>query len=260
MTVLPVSGLLAETGATLREDEFAAVHRIAALPPRDLESLLLSVDRVLSHGPTAPGVSLDPVPVRSALLDRLGLTGLRLAVALVGAGACRDASDLSAELLRRSGIDALRSVLVHQFAARSDVLRASTALGVVTATLDRLPRGAAERLRLQAEQIVASAHEFAELRLLEELRTGVIGLPDDQRAAAEALLGAHGDDPRSRLLLAPDASDADVGATLAAVLVDWQRTAENPFAEGGLRRAAQVLRRTCEGLAVAGSAPARNES
>ena len=43
--VVPVAGLLAETGATLRQDQFEWVRRLANLPHADRELLLVSVDR-----------------------------------------------------------------------------------------------------------------------------------------------------------------------------------------------------------------------
>lgn len=249
--VLPVSGLLAETGATVREDEFAAVARLAALDVDDADRLLRSVDDLLVPRPVG-GPDVDPVAVRSALLDRFGLGGLRLCVVLVGSGVCPDAAALAAELVRRSGIDALRSVVVDQFAGRAEVLRAATALDLVAGALDGLAPGDAERVRLRAEQITVSAHEFAELRLLEAIRTGTLGAADDGTlAGADTVLGGRGTEVRSRLGLAPDAGDEEVDAALWEQLQRWRRVAEHPFVRPDVRRAAQVLRRTCEGLAAA---------
>jgi hypothetical protein len=250
LNVLPVSGLLAETAATLRADEYAALARLAALPADRLAWSLSSVDRFTAESDVD---DVEPREVRSALLDRLGFTGVRIGVVLVGSGLYEGAADLSEELLRRSGLAALQMALTGQFAARADILKAATALRTVSGVLDKLPRGHAERLRRDAERIQSSAHGFAELRLLEVLRQGDLHLDDEDRLAAESLLGTAGSALHQRLRLPPQSSDVDMRTALFEELTRWQRVAENPFSAPELRRAAQVLRHTCEAMQVAGT-------
>ena len=49
--VVPVAGLIAQAGVTLREDEFHAFGLLARLGPDDLESLLMSVDDFVDQDP-----------------------------------------------------------------------------------------------------------------------------------------------------------------------------------------------------------------
>src|ERR671933_143414 len=49
-TVVPVAGLLAVTGRTMRQDEYAALAELAALAPDQLDALLLTVDRFVTSG------------------------------------------------------------------------------------------------------------------------------------------------------------------------------------------------------------------
>jgi 50S ribosome-binding GTPase len=243
-TVVPVSGLLAQAGSTLREREYALVAALCHAPASVTAPLLLSADRFAAPMTGAPGGPVE----RRALLARLGLFGVRVAVALVQQGLVGDAMGLARELVARSGLPELRSVLLSQFTGRAGVLKAQGALRVLDAALSATPVPEASRLRSMQERIIAGAHDFAELRLLNDLRTGGLDLPEERREAMETLLGAAGGALRARLGLPPGASAAEAREMLLGELARWQQTAESPLAGQRLRRAAAVLRRTCEGL------------
>jgi hypothetical protein len=186
----------------------------------------------------------------------MGLTGVRLSVALIRADLARDAGELARQLRRRSGLDEVRSALLSQFAERGDLLKAQAALHTVERLLETQPLDDGDRLRAQAEAILAGAHELAELRLLNDLRTGAVVLPDDSLAAeAERLLGQSGTDAWSRLGLPPMAPEEEVRAAALTALRTWQRRAENPVAGPAVHRVAAVARRTAEGLLAAVPAP-----
>jgi hypothetical protein len=242
-TMVPVAGLLAQTAGTLREREFAALHALGQAPASLTAPLLLSADR-FAGGNAAP-VSAQQ---RSELLARLGLFGVRLSMSLIQRQLVSSATELAHELLQRSGLPELRAVLLSQFTERQAVLKAHGALRAVDAALASDPVPSAGELRTRQEQIAASAHDFAELRLLNELRTGVLDLDEERREAMEVLLGASGGSIRARLRLPPDADADRLQQALAAELGRWQRLAENPLADQRLKRAARVLKRTCEGL------------
>ena len=243
-TVVPVAGLLAQTGSTLREREFASLRAVASEPVAVSSALLLSTDRFIA--PTAP----VPVPAdqRVDLLARLGLFGVRLSIALLQHGRVGDATGLAAQLQARSGLSELRDVLLSQFTDRRDVLKAAAALRLVEAAIQAQPLAGVERLRSRQEQILASAHDFAELRLLDDLRTGAVEVAEDQRERMERLLGARGGSVPARLGLPADSAAAEVRQALLAELAAWQERAEAPLASHQRRRLAATMRRTCEGL------------
>jgi dynamin family protein len=254
-TVVPVAGLLAQAGSALREREFAALAAIAADAPDRTHAALLSADRFGSDTTPLP----VPGEVRRALLAELGLFGVRLAVALLQTGQARDAVELAGELHRRSGLAELRAVLLEQFTQRRDLLKAHAALRALEAVLAAGPVPGAERLRVRLEAVLVSAHELAELRLVNGLRTGAVELGDDGwREEAEALLGAGGSAARTRLRLPADAPGSEVRSAAIAALGRWQRIAESPIASADDRRAAAVLRRTCEGILADGDAMTRH--
>ena len=242
-TVVAVAGLLAQTARTLRQAEFSALCELAQASRAELDSLLL-LGRPVRCGAGAPELaSANP----SALVDRFGLLGLRLATTLIRQGH-REPAGLAAELVRRSGLDELRTVLATQFTERRDVLKARSALLLVERTLREQPRPEAHQLAGDIERILAGAHEFRELRLLAELRAPDVALPPEARSDAERLLGGHGAAIPNRLSLEPDADPAALRAALIDALTRWQRRAESPLSDRAASDRARVVVRSCEGM------------
>ncbi|MDQ1397553.1 MAG: hypothetical protein QOG64_2812, partial [Acidimicrobiaceae bacterium] len=249
-TVVPVAGLLGEAAATLREDEFRAVGRIAELPEDERENLLLSADR-FRHRRTS---ALLAEAERVYLIERLGLFGVRVAVDLVRHGVAT-APRLAAELAERSGVPELRRVLTMRFASRSDLLKARAGLIALQSVLERAPEPVADRLAGGLERVIAGAHELLELATLNALWSGTAGVPDDWVEEAEQLLGGRGHDTATRLGVEAGASDIEIEETLAAAHRRWTRRAEHPLSPRAAASTARVVVRTCEGL-VAGTHPA----
>ena len=253
--VVPVAGLLAETGTTLRESEFQALQVIAGAPPADIHAILLSSERFLRE--ECP-VALDRER-RVALLDRLGLFGVRISVALVRERKVDTARGLANELVRRSGLQELRAVLLSQFAARADLLKARSTLLGLEAVLQRSRGGGSRELAAQLEQVRAGAHELTEIGVLDALRAGDVTFAGAPAREVERLLGAEGSDARRRLGLPPDAPLDDVRNVALQRLAHWQRRAESPLAQ---RHAApeRVLIRTCEGIIAGLPTTSANEA
>ncbi len=242
-TVVAVTGLLAQTARTLRQSEFAALGELARASRSELDSLLISADR-FAAAHEHPTVSSQ---TRSALVERFGLFGLRLATTLIRQG-YREPSRLAEELVRRSGLDELRTVLATQFTERRDVLKARSALLLLDRIVLEQPHPGARQLAGEVERILAGAHEFRELRLLAELRAPDVALPTEARSEAERLLGGHGAATPNRLGLAPDAEPEQLREAVIAALGRWQRRAENPLSDRAASDRARVVVRSCEGM------------
>ncbi len=242
--VVPVAGLLAYAGATLREQEHRLLATLAAGPADELAALLLTADRFARRPSPLAVTELE----RAHLLGRLGLFGVREAVELLRQGAVVTADQLARELVERSGMRQLQAVLARQFTERSRVLKARSAL----LTLDLVLRegGCADpaALRARAEQVRAGAHEFEEVRLLTALRSGAVELSHERAAELDLLLGGSGHDVRSRLGLGADADADDVRVAATEVLRRWQRVAEHPLSTRPLQVAARGAVRSVEGL------------
>jgi hypothetical protein len=233
--VVAVAGLLAETGATLTQAEYHALAELAAQPREDLERSTLSVDRFLRAD-----------PARAGLLGRFGLFGIRLSTSLIRQGAGSPAL-LAGELVARSGVPELRTVLQVQFSERRDLLKARSALLALDGVLRGDPRRAGP-LAGRLERLLVGAHEFTELRTLGALRAGAVRLPRPVTDEAERLLGDAGAAPTSRLGLPADADPGAVREAAGEALLRWQRHAVNPMYPRAASATCRVVVRTCEGL------------
>jgi hypothetical protein len=244
-TVVPVAGLLAETAATVTQEEFAQLSRIAELTPDQVEDLLVSTDRFLVERPELRLTDLE----REALLARFGVFGVRLASVMIRQGVTATATALAHELTRRSGLEGLHEVLRSLFFDRRDLLKSRSALLAVDALLrHRPPRGDGSALTALVERVLASAHPFNELRVLSSIRAGWVPGKPVVLAGLERLLGGEGNDPRTRLGLAADADGSAVKKAAVEALERWQRRAESPMTSHQLAVAARVAVRTCEGI------------
>ena len=148
-TVLPVAGLLGETGETLREAEFQAIATLAKATPEDVDRILVSVDRFANADAHVGLTTME----RQALLERLGLFGVRLAIALVRDGTATNSNALAEALVDRSGLPELRTVLLSQFAERRDLLKARSGLLAVETLAHAKPVHGSEDLLAMAEQV-----------------------------------------------------------------------------------------------------------
>ena len=239
-TVVPVAGLVAEAGASLREHEYRALATIAALPRPETEQLLLTTDRFVAD------VDCGVTQVeREDLLARMGIFGVRVAISLIRLGAAPTATALAAELASRSGVHQLRHLLATVLADRRDVLKARVALAGLDAALASLPDPAFDPFRNELERIGASAHEFAEVHLLNAVRAGALRFREDEVAELERLLGTIGAPPHQRL-------DVDPGAEIGPAVIDgvdrWRRRAEHPMTGLELAQASRAIARTYEGM------------
>jgi hypothetical protein len=243
-SVVPVAGLLAETAVTLTEIEVAQLRRVAALPVKQAEELLLSADRFASAMPELGLTDLE----RVALLARFGLFGVRLTSTLLRREVATTASALSKELADRSGLTQLRVIIGSLFLERRDILKSRSALLALADITRARPRPGADAIETAVEEIMASAHPFNELRVLSSLRAGWITGKPDVVADLERLIGGSGNATSERLHLPPDAAPAEQSATAQQALARWQRRAENPLTSYEMTVAARIAIRSCEGM------------
>lgn len=239
-TVVPVAGLVAEAGASLREDEYRALATLASLPRPETDRLLLTTDRFVAD--VDCGVTQIE---REDLLARLGIFGVRVAISLIRLGAAPTATALAAELTARSGVPMLRELLTTVLAERRDVLKARVALAGLDGALARLPGEPFDPFRAELERIGAGAHEFAEVHLLNAIRAGALRFRDAEIAELEQLLGTIGGTPHQRLGVA---DDTDTTPLVVDGVERWRRRAENPLTGLELANASRAIARTYEGL------------
>lgn len=241
--VVSVAGLLAVAGRTLREDEFTALRALSSLGREELEDHLLSADRFV--GEQFP-VAMEPA-VRQALLGRFGIFGVRLITALIRQGFDTQVK-LTGQLVQRSGLGELRDSIAVHFTERREILKARSALLALDVLFRMEPRQNARKLMADLERVVASAHDFRELRLIAALQSGRTKLPAELQAEAMRLVGAEGTTSLARLGFDYEADAHEQREALLDALVRWQAQAADVHAPNEQRRAAQIVVRTCEGL------------
>jgi len=239
-TIVPVAGLLALAGQTLRQSEFVQLAEIAKLPEADLATVMVSADRFIT-------ADVDGVPtpqVRDQLMRRLGLFGVRLAVAMIRIGT-DDATTLSQELVKHSGLEELQRVIDVHFRRRHPQLKAhAILLGLHQVLTDHPNPHAAELLEAIEEQL-ADSHPFREMKLLGRVNSSRLILSLDDRRELERLLGGSGVSPEERLGAGP----ADDLLPLAAVaLRKWRDMAANPLLDPDTAEASRLAARSCEGI------------
>ncbi|WP_433870947.1 dynamin family protein [Saccharopolyspora sp. CA-218241] len=243
--VIPVVGLLGQAAATMTDEEFTALARLATLSEADQEALLLSTDRFTRS--TAP--ESVPAGTRAALLGRFGSFGVERALAALRGGV-REPGRLRTELLEQSGLTALQEAVHRQFVERQEALRARSALLGVDMVLRANPRPGSKQLRGEFERLMANAHDWDELRLLSALDSGQVRFPRPLQAEAKRLLGTAGPDRRSRLGRDAHSSDQDVADDALAAVHRWRDQLVNPLHDRAHRDAVRTVLRTCEQLLV----------
>ncbi|EHB55734.1 isoniazid inducible protein IniC [Mycolicibacterium rhodesiae JS60] len=240
--VVPVSGLLALTARTLRQSEFAALEKLAAVDTAELNKAMLSVDRFVREDSSLP---VD-AQTRAQLLDRFGMFGIRISIAVLRSG-ITDSVSLADELLERSGLVALRDVIDQQFAQRSELLKAHTALVSLRRFVELHPITATPYIIADIDPLLADTHAFEELRLLSQLRSRPTTLTEDEMVSLRRMIGGSGTDPASRLGLAPEARDDGPRAAFAAAQ-RWRRRSEHPLNDPFTTRACRAAVRSAEAL------------
>ena len=240
--VVPVSGLLALTARTLRQSEFDALQKLASVDAAELNKAMLSADRFVRDDPALP---VDP-PMRVSLMERFGMFGIRLSLALLRAGVA-DATALADELLERSGLVALREVIDQHFAQRSDQLKSHTALISLRRFVERHPTPATPRIIADIDPLLADTHAFEELRLLSQLHSRPTTLTEDERVSLRRMIGGSGTTARSRLGLTDQTLDDGPRAAFAAAQ-RWRHRAEHPLNDPFTTRACRAAVRSAEAL------------
>jgi len=240
--VVPVSGLLALTARTLRQSEFVALEKLSGVDAGELAKAMLSVDRFVREDASLP---VDAA-TRGALLERFGMFGIRISIAVLRAG-ISDSVALADELLERSGLIALRDVIDQQFAQRSDLLKAHTALLSLRRVVEDNPIYATPFILADIEPLIADTHAFEELRLLSQLRSRPTTLNDDEMASLRRIIGGSGTDAASRLGLQPDAPYDGPRAAFSAAQ-RWRRRADHPLNDPFTTRACRAAVRSAEAM------------
>ncbi len=245
--VVPIAGLIAETGLTLREDEAWALRQLALTPPPTLERMLRSVDSFCESE-----VSDLTVELRRQLLERLGVFGVRFCLAFLRDHEVATAHQLSRALVAESGLDQLRALIADLFLPQAHVLKsrvALTGLRSIARDLERVDAAKARQLASEIERCEASSPDFATLRLSHLVLSGIVGFSSAQRDEFD-LLTARSAAATEQLGAEPTANESTLRATALAGVERWRTMAAAPMADSAMREASETMAHTYESLFV----------
>ncbi|MEK7425516.1 MAG: dynamin family protein [Actinomycetota bacterium] len=240
--VVPLAGLLAETGLTLREDEVAALRMLATTDDETLTRMLMSADQFCEL--TSSELTVES---RRDLLARLGMFGVRLAVEEVRAGRGTTAAALGPILVQHSGLTSLQQLISRHFAPRARVLQARsalTALRSIARSVKAVDPTVAAEVERRVEQIEATTVQFAQVRAAHLVSSGAVTLDDDERAELDRLFSGAASGPS--LGLAASAPAADVRSAALAGIARWRTLAADPLADPTYIEVCEVASRTLE--------------
>lgn len=245
--VVPVTGLLGETGCTLSEMELSDLRQLAALPAELLDIMLLAADELCS---TALPIAL-PVEVRRALFERFGLFGLRLLVDRISQNELVTAATLAPALVDMSGVPNVVRELRETFLPRTGTLKARAGLlelRRVAAEMHSSDTRFAAWLDAEAERVENSAGEFTDLRLAQLVARARERLrpADFDELLALSVAGP----PQRRLGLASDATAAQCRVTALALGDRWRARRSASLLEGQMLEVADLAVRVADRLAA----------
>jgi GTPase Era involved in 16S rRNA processing len=246
-TIIPVVGLMAETGESLTESEAATIRSLAGQPDEDLAEQLVSADRFVS---LEAGI---PVEDRVALMDRLGIYGVRVAVGVARAAAEEGrritAVELGHTLLGLSGFTLLANAVDQHFGPQVEALKARSSLVGLRAAAHRVAAHdppLAQRQLGRLEALEAAAGELLAQRLRFLLASGEVRLKDEDLRRAEIFLTAPGAAQRLGL---DDGADVATIRAQAELLVDrWRSLGGAGLLDPLTGEAVDGLVRIAEGL------------
>ena len=244
--VVPLAGLLAETGLTLREDEVTALRMLAATDDDTLTRMLMSADQFCDMSS-----SELTVESRRDLLGRLGLFGTRLVVQEIRAGRGTTASTLGPILVEYSGLAALRKLIAQHFAPRARILQSRsglTALRSIARSVRTVNLAVASEIERQVEQIEATTVQFAQVRAAHLVGSGLVVLPDAERGELERLFSGLEGAPS--MGLAASATPTEVQTAALSGISRWRTLASDPLADPTYIEVCEVATRTLEQIYV----------
>lgn len=245
-TIVPVAGLMGMGAMTLRQSDFTVLRDLSGCDPKDTRQVLVTAERFM----TAQHDWLPAERTRIDLVDRFGIYGIRIALAALRGG-IDDASELSAELMRRSGLEELRRVIDVHFRQRQSELKAHSIVLALHRMMRQRPVDGSDELVARASEHMANAHTFNEMQLVGRIAGGRLGLSPEQITELERIIGGRGADVRTRLGFASrEVTTDELLNSAAKQLTRWRRLLTNPLLDRETHQACKITERSCESIIV----------
>jgi hypothetical protein len=242
--ITPVAGKLAAAAGVLTQTDYADLESLARVPAATLK-------KRLRFGPsfrTEPYPDLPlPASRRAELFDQLSAYGIALACELIGGTDAPGPDELRVLLADRSGLTALRRLLLDHFGHRADIIKLRRVLDDVAGLpgrlaasvdpreLDKLRHAAAEITRLEQEPA------FRELAVLRRYWARELTLTAEEGEELHRVAGERGTGLADQLGLPSGAPQPELAAMAAARHEHWSGAVHDPLYAGDSHAAAVVM-------------------
>jgi hypothetical protein len=242
--ITPVAGKLAAAAGVLTEEDYADLDSLARVPTAIL-------NKRLRFGPgfrTEPYPDLPlPVERRAELFDQFSAYGVALACELISSKDATNPEDLRALLSNRSGLTALRRLLLDHFGHRADIIKLRRVIDDVATLpgrlavstdpreIDRVRRAVAEITRLDQEPA------FRELAVLRHYWAGDLTFTAGEGEELHRIADERGPSVTDRLGLPAGTPHDELAAAAAARHAYWADAVHDPGYAGATHAAAVVM-------------------
>lgn len=246
-TIYPVCGLLGVGSQTLTSDQFDMLQELAQLPEEKFEDLICSVRR---FNRDYPDISL-PGAKRKHLLNHLGQYGVWLAYSLIRSG-INEREQLAKELLKRSGLEELRQLIISHFGHRAFLIKLGTVLRQISVAYFQQRKGlqgtslqVLEEVTGKFEALKDKQHAFQELDVLRSYYENKLDFDPEETEQLLQVTGEYGTSCGERLGLGERAIVEEMLPVAEARMRYWNQRADDFFtSDRATIAAAKVLARS----------------
>ena len=226
-----------------------ALNELAKLPEERLEKLLRNVKRFgREHNDIiVPGVE------RTELVNQLGQYGVWLACKYIRAG-CHEQKLLVQDLIKHTGIEQLRHLLLSHFGHRAFLIKLGTALKKISVAyfqsrhlLEDKPLAILENIAGKFDTLKSKEHAFQELDVLKNYYSQKLNFDDQEQQQLLEVTGEYGTSLGERLGLNARATVVEMQPLARERVNYWKRRANNRMvSDRATLAAAKVLARSYE--------------
>jgi len=242
--ITPVAGKLAAAAGVLTDEDYADLQSLSRVASATLK-------KRLGFG---PGFKTEPYPDlplaagrRAELFDQFSAYGIWLASELIGGRDANSAAQLRELLAHRSGLTALRRLLLDHFGHRADIIKLRRVIDDVASLPDRLAPSTDRRELDQLRRAVAEITRLDQVPAFRELDTlraywaKELTLSAEEGEELHRVAGERGVALTDQLGLPPGTPFAELAAAAAARHEYWSGAAEDPLYRGATHAAARVM-------------------
>jgi GTPase SAR1 family protein len=242
--ITPVEGKLAAGAGMLTEADYGDLEHLSRVPSATLQ-------KRLRFGPGFRTEHYPDLPLeadrRAELFDQFSAHGIALACELIGSKDATGSKQLRDLLADRSGLTALRRLLLDHFGHRADIIKLRRVIADIAALpgrlaattdpreLDRVRRAAAEITRLDQQPA------FRELAVLRHYWAGELTFTAEEGEELHRVAGERGTALTDHLGLPSGTPPRELDAKAAARHAYWADAVLDPRYAGASHAAATIM-------------------